>query len=45
MVHSGGILNDLELQRKNWKQGQQRVHSDGIWNDLELQTQFWKQGR
>ena len=45
MVHSDGIWNDYELQRKFCKQGQLMVHSDSIWNNLELQTQFCKQGR
>ena len=30
MVHSDGIRNDLEMQRKNRKQGRSTVHSDGI---------------
>ena len=42
-MHSGGIWNDMELQKK-WEQGRYMVHSEGIWNDLELHKK-WKQGR
>ena len=36
------IWNDLELQRKKWKQGRLMVHSDGIRNYLELQGKILK---
>ena len=41
MVHSDGIWNDLELQRKNWNQGQ----NGAFWWKLKLQWEkqymFW----
>ena len=33
-MHYDGTWNDLELQRKLWKQGHLREHSDTIWNDI-----------
>ena len=42
-MHSDGIWNYLELQRKFCKQCPYSMHSDNIWNDLELQRTFCKQ--
>ena len=36
-MRSDTISNDLELQRKIWKQCLESMHSDGIGNYLELQ--------